>query len=491
MAGQGKTRAGATIPAVAYVRVSKERDDMISPELQMRAINEFAAREGFRVVKTVEDIDLTGTTFDNRSVGQVLDGIKAGEYAAVLLWKWSRWGRNTADSLAYIARVEEAGGHVRSATEDADASTSAGYLSRGLNLLLADVESRQKSEGWKAVQSRRQERGLPHGGAPRFGYRKDGQAFVPDPVTGPALAEAFERYAAGVPMQRIIDDMNARGIRSVNGNPIRATSLFSTMDGGFAAGWLRSRSKPNGKAALRGDFDTWTKGAHEPLISEETWRAYEERRRTSKATPARSRVAAHSLSGLVRCECGARMVAATASNTATWRCAAQQDYKGCPVKGTSARMERLEAFVWGWVQVSAGGEGVAEAEERRLNALRRAEGETERISSELLRLNSRRDRLVELYMDNGIDRVTFDRKRAEIDAAITRTEAAHAEALAEARANGGEARQVFQGIAALWENADQHERRELLSRVVGSVVVKKGSHWNSDKYTVVPRWSVG
>src|SRR5262249_10769464 len=154
----------ALIPALAYVRVSKEREDMISPDLQLRAINAFAEREGFAVVEVIEDLDLSGTEFDNRSVGRAVDGIRSGAWRAVLLWKWSRWGRNLELSLTYLGLVEEAGGVVRAATEDIDASTAVGHLSRNLSLLLADFESKQKSETWREVQARRLANGRPHGG---------------------------------------------------------------------------------------------------------------------------------------------------------------------------------------------------------------------------------------------------------------------------------------------------------------------------------------
>jgi site-specific DNA recombinase len=470
--------------------VSKERDDMISPELQLRAVRDFAAREGFEIVEVVEDLDLTGTTFDNRSVGRVVEGVRAGLYEAVLLWKWSRWGRNTADSLAYIAKVEEAGGEVRSATEDSDASTSSGYLMRGMNLLLADVESRQKSEGWKAVQSRRREMGLPHGGAARFGYTKEGQAFVPDPVTGPALRWAFEQYAAGTPVQRIVQALNAQGIRSTRGNPIKANSLLAAMDSGFAAGLMRSRSKP-GRAGVRSDLDTWTRGAHEPLITPETWQAYQDRRARSKALPTRLRTAAYSLSGLVRCECGARMVSAKASNVTTWRCSAQQDYQGCPLKGTSARVERLEAFVWDWVQRHAQGEERAERDARRWQQAQRAGDDVERVTAALGRLRTKRERLVDLYTDGAVDRATYDSKRAEVSDEIAAAEEALRMARRAAQQHAGDAVEVFQGIAAVWEGADQHQRRELLSDVIAYVRVNKGSHWNPRKYEVVPVWEAG
>src|SRR5689334_16462611 len=107
-----------TTRAVGYVRVSKAREEMISPELQRHQIERFAVTRGMQVVAIVEDLDETGRSFTRRKVAAMVDAIESGEYSAVILWKWSRWGRNLLDSLIYLAQIERAGGSVHAATED-------------------------------------------------------------------------------------------------------------------------------------------------------------------------------------------------------------------------------------------------------------------------------------------------------------------------------------------------------------------------------------
>ncbi len=40
---------------VAYVRVSMEREDIISPELQLIAITDYCKRHGYTIVQTMQD----------------------------------------------------------------------------------------------------------------------------------------------------------------------------------------------------------------------------------------------------------------------------------------------------------------------------------------------------------------------------------------------------------------------------------------------------
>jgi len=151
-------------------------------------------------------------------------------------------------------------------------------------------------------------------------------------------------------------------------------------------------------------------------------------------------------------------------------------------------MERLEAFVWQWVQDHASGDNLRKAEAERLATAGYAEGEAQRIRAEIKRLESRSDRLVELYVDEGIDRPTYDQKRKEYSEALARAVDALRESEATARMSGAGTQEVFRGIVAVWDDATPHERREALSRIIAHVTVNKGTHWNPDKYVITPRW---
>ena len=66
-----------------------------------------------------------------------------------------------------------------------------GYAAVGLAMLVefAAFESERIGDQWKEAHSRRVRNGLPATGKPRFGYRRAGEGFEPDPETGPLLAE--------------------------------------------------------------------------------------------------------------------------------------------------------------------------------------------------------------------------------------------------------------------------------------------------------------
>src|SRR6476620_1724173 len=66
--------------AVGYIRVSnvRNREDMISPELQKEHIERCARRDGYQIVKWVYDLGRTGGTFLRRQVIPLIDAIEKG-----------------------------------------------------------------------------------------------------------------------------------------------------------------------------------------------------------------------------------------------------------------------------------------------------------------------------------------------------------------------------------------------------------------------------
>jgi DNA invertase Pin-like site-specific DNA recombinase len=169
---------------VAYVRVSQEREGMISPELQLAAIEQVCDRFGYLLVATISDLDLSGQFWKRRQVEVAVQMIEDGAADVVMVWKWSRFARNRRDWALAVDRIESAGGRLESATEPVDASTSAGRLARGLLAEFAAFESERAGDMWREAQQRRTRAGLPGTGREHFGYRYRAGQYLPHPVTG-------------------------------------------------------------------------------------------------------------------------------------------------------------------------------------------------------------------------------------------------------------------------------------------------------------------
>jgi DNA invertase Pin-like site-specific DNA recombinase len=488
---------------LGYVRVSEvggRGDELISPELQEHAIETFAAREGIKIVYWMYDIDRSGRVFTKRHVGDAAQGVRDGNWRVVVLWKWSRWGRNLRESLIYLAQVEdEAGGLVRAATEDFDPTTTIGRFSRSQMLLIAELQFDMISDGWKETQAKRRRDGLPHTAAPRWGYLYDKRAgYTPHPEHGPILKDAYERYAEGEAHRTLAMEWNQRGLRTVVGNPWSQQSIARMMDTGFAAGLIREHAKPpqanesggkSGRAIWA--FDVWRVGAHEAIISRDLWARYKERREAQALMAPRLRTAAHGLSGLMVCGhegCGGPMVSAYSGKYRkhSWVCYRARDRKVHPFNSISNARAVNEVKAW-LAKHAEGGEDVTERA-RRLETATRASSEAEAVTQEISRLTRKRKRLVDLYTDEAIEREDYAEQKAEIDAALASAQVAHKAAIGRERATGAHEARAFGALLDEWDRFTPAEHREALSRVVRHIVVTPGPYLPGQKVVPVPAW---
>jgi site-specific DNA recombinase len=284
---------------IEYARVSKvgdRGDDLISPELQVGHLDAYAARDDIEIVDRVIDLDKTGRRFEKRAVCGIVARVRAREADGVLLYYWSRWGRNSLQSKIYIAEVEPAGGEVRAALEDFDPKTSMGKFTRDMLLSIAELQSNQISDGWLDVHRHRVAKGLTKGGAPPFGYRYAGKGrpFEVDPVTGPLVRKMYEDYLRGRGPPRMARDLNAAGVTTPRGKEFSNVTVQRVLDSGFAAGYLQVHPldctcDPDPVTGRRCGRLELVDGQHEPIVDEATWRRYLAERDRRRALPPKNR----------------------------------------------------------------------------------------------------------------------------------------------------------------------------------------------------------
>lgn len=491
--------------AYSYTRVSKvgsRGDDLISPELQAHSITEWAKRNGVTIVDQIQDLDESGRAFEKRKVKEMVAGIEAGEADMVVLWKWSRWGRNLLQSRIYIAAVEAAGGQVRASEEDFDPSTTMGKFTRDQMLMIAELQSNQIADGWKETHARRRRLGLPHTSLPRYGYDyvKESGYQIND-VEARVLRELYRRVLEGETMGSLVRWANNGGHFTKRGERWTTSSLGRTLDTGFAAGLIRERSNPPDAATSGGkkklaDFDVWRDGSHEAIIDEDTWMAFKKGRLASASKPRRMLGSKHTFAGLLLCrECGSPMYSIYSGRHKkhTWTCGARQiaRSKGLPTHApVSCSDKRIETAVLAWVEEHRhGGEDMdlrvarAAAEARDLVPVSNVDNLAFRVTE----LKDQRLVLTRQLMRGRIAEEDFDVLTESIENELLYAEAAHAAAQVAAPARRQPTRAAWVAFDKMWDQADSEDRRRLLSTVISAVAVGPGPLGDS-KLLVVPAW---
>jgi site-specific DNA recombinase len=491
----GMTTSKAQGKAVAYIRVSAVmgREEMISPELQLFEIQSYAAKHNLKIVHEVHDIDQSGRSFTKRRVGEVIEGIKAGAWEHVILWKWSRWGRKLRESLVYLGSVEEAGGTVRAATEDFDPRTTTGKFTRDQFLLIAELQSNQIGDGWRETHAKRRRDGLPHSGHARLGYDYEKGVYRVNEEEAELVSDAYKRYARGGSTREIALEWNSRGLRTKrSGHRWSDTTVRLMLDTGFAAGWIRERSQPAQSGRRDSDFDVWRRGIQKPIISEELWEDYKAERQRRSREPVRLRSPKHALSGLLVCaECQYRMVAFTASPRKNarylfWRC--QHAYSNGLHPSNSISDLRAQSQVLSWIErESVGGDDTTE-QARRIAEQETVVSDISRLEQEIAQLTRKRKKLADMHSDDLIDEEDYRDQRAEIKARIDLTSAAHREAQQRAATAGFDSVRAFRGLREEWEHLGGPARNQALRAVLSHITVHLGP-FSPSKIEPVPKWA--
>jgi site-specific DNA recombinase len=359
------------VPAIGYVRVSTEREEMISDEIQKAIIEDAARRANRTIVKWIVDLNATGRNF-KRQIMDAIAHVEAGDLDGakeVWVWKFSRFGRSQHGIAVNLARIEQAGGRLISATEDVDASTATGGFTRDMLFAIAQFESNRIGEQWRETHDLRRKNGMPAQGGHRFGYlwtpridesgHPQEERYDVNHETADALVDVYRRYANGtegfLALAKSLNEQGLKNPHSLTRGGWSMQSLAQYMDSGFPAGLLHVHVAENcGKRSAcpkPREHYGYIEGAHKAVIDQDLWQAYLTRRSKRQAAPPRSRIPLYPFTGHVHCgRCGgtAGAYSVDGQRGGGWRCSRNLNGSGA-CEGATVTTRRLLREVTAWL----------------------------------------------------------------------------------------------------------------------------------------------
>jgi len=472
-----------------YVRISDTRgreDTLISDDMQIDTLNRLSARENLECVDIIIEKDKSGRESERRRIAELINRVEAGEADGIAVWKVSRWGRNTIDSMLNIGELQAVGGFIVSATESLDdIDTPHGKFSLTVLLAIAQLYSDEIGKTWASIHDLRRGLGKTAHGTPRLGYVRENDEYTPCPVTGPWVRKAFEFYIGGGSLNTIVGEMRDAGVTShrrkrnedgTYGEPFSLSynTLLSNMDNGFAAGLIVDRREAEA---------VFHKGTHEPLIDMDTWEAYQRRR--AEKVPPRTKSAPYRLARLLRCgTCGAPL-------HVTWQVARpgmprRRVFKCNRRAGTFQRQvdrpapaqidERfVEEAVLAWLKEQVEGDEALSTQMARAARVDQAKVDVAEVERKIVKMQRRLSVLADKVIDGAISNETAREKEEEIRAEIVRLRARLEQTETVVRVNEIPALTAFEGVLAGWELLDPALLNEALRMVIRDVVVTKNS----------------
>jgi len=355
-----------------YARVSSDRQDIdLSITAQLKALREYASRNGHTVVKEYVDEAESGRSIDRPGFQNMIAAArqKNTPFEAILVWKLSRFARNREDSIIYKSLLRKHGVQVISINEPVE-DTPSGKLLEGIIEVIDEFYSDNLSQDVLRGQKENASRGFYNGGRPPYGYVrvkvKDGVTsrtkLEPDPKTAPITQRIFRECIrifrecmAGKGLKAIARSLNADGISSRTGRKWGATSIEKILHNEAYTGTLVWGKRTRNPSQI-------TNGTV-PLRTEEAWPALVDgtaftqiqaklAARAPKVIHPREVDSPYLLSGIMRCGvCGAAMVGQGSGHRYRYYMCSNARRKGrevCP--SPILPKDKVEGFIIGHIK---------------------------------------------------------------------------------------------------------------------------------------------
>ena len=205
-----------------------EADEDMIDRATTKALRE-AEKNGITVIKHYIDRAFSAKTDNRPEFQQMIKDSSKKLFDVVLVWKFDRFARNRFDSANYKMILKKNGVHLISVMEPI-AEGSQGILVETLLEGMAEYYSAELSEKVIRGQTENALKGKCTGGTGTIGYKIDDDKFYHlDPLTSPLVLEAFQRYDNGDKMVEIVNFLNDKGVRNMQGGKMTHSSVNTML----------------------------------------------------------------------------------------------------------------------------------------------------------------------------------------------------------------------------------------------------------------------
>ncbi len=226
-------------PVALYARVSSDRQDVDnSVAAQLRALRDYAEKNGYMVVGEYIDEAESGRVADRPEFRKMLDEAAKSKapFKEILVWKFSRFTRKREHAVAFKSMLRRKGIRVVSITEQAE-DTATGRLLEGIIESVDEFYSENLAQEVLRGMREAASRGFWVGSKAPYGYNRvmvqDGAKKRPtlelDPDTSTVVKRIFDMSEAGSGMVDITRALNDDGIASPGGKLWGKTGVHKVL----------------------------------------------------------------------------------------------------------------------------------------------------------------------------------------------------------------------------------------------------------------------
>lgn len=290
--------------ACAYIRVSDERQDEYSPDSQLKHIRAYAASHGLllRATDVYYDDGISARSAEKRTafcrmIAQARSA--AHPYQVILVWKFSRFARNQAESILYKNLLRRVGVEVVSVSEPVSEDPFGALIERIIEWMDEYYVVNLSAEVRRGM-AEKASRGEAMGRAV-LGYDRTAKSYRPND-DAPLVRQTFACFAAGASLPDLAAMLARNGAHTARGHVPSVRWVRYLLRNPVYLGIVRWRSDP----------EICVSDAHPAIVPRALFDAVQERlasRPGATSTRAGDSVSEWPLRGLLVCsDCGGLLV---------------------------------------------------------------------------------------------------------------------------------------------------------------------------------------
>lgn len=341
--------------ACAYIRVSTDKQEELSPDAQKRLIIDYCKKNGYTITNENIFIEngISGKKADKRPEFKRMIAIaksKEHPFDVILVWKFSRFARNQEESIVYKSMLKKANVDVVSVSEPVIDGPFGSLIERIIEWMDEYYSIRLSGEVIRGMTEKALRGG--YNAQPPLGYRKNSDTGVPEIYEPEAVIvrNIFDHISQGMSLIDTARSINDMGFHTRRGNTFEQRTVRYIIENPFYYGYVRWNRQNHSEHTIK-DKSEWiiVPGTHPALINKESWDfANEQLIKISRPYKERGTSGIkHWLSGVVKCSsCGSSLVSNSLWNghSSSFQCGG---YNKCKCKVSHyIKTERLETGIF-------------------------------------------------------------------------------------------------------------------------------------------------
>lgn len=400
--------------AVAYARFSSNNQREESIDAQLRAISDYCERENIQLVDIYSDEAQSAKTDNRDDFKNMTDAIFKGNYDidAVLVHKFNRFARNKYDSALYKKRLRDIGIKVVSVTQPIDDSPE-GRILESLIEAMDEYYSENLALEVKKGMLENALKGKHTGGGKLLGLSVDDEGYYYPDENAPIIYRIFKEYADGVPKTKIVERLNREGYRNQYGRKFNTRTITDLLQNEKYIGNFIYNHTQSQVIRLEGIIKN-------PIVDVDLWEKVQKLRKNANKPKHRKRK--YLMTGKLRCGVcgftycgsGAKKKNKNGDMSAYYKCQGKiKNKNGCT--NPSLNKDYYEKLVIDTITKSVLTDNAID--EIAVSVTTQLEKErkkplipTAKLRNQLDKVKDKQARLMELYLDGGIERKVLDEK---------------------------------------------------------------------------------